>query len=286
MSERPSEAGPAGQRSANGASGDDRSDGSGVNAAMTDPRQLALAMSIRPGASFENFLPGENLSTLGALERLLALTDSGALAGEARGLDVAPPVTRSGGFGRTGYLCGPAAAGKTHLLEAACRAGAGARMRCAYFSPAQQEPVAPDILVGWGEFDLVCVDDLDRTAGNAEWETALFHLYNQLDAGGGRILLAARNPPRQLGLKLPDLESRLNASLVLPLVPLAEAGQQAALKARAAERGLEMSDEVARYVMRRTRRDMRSLMQVLDQLDERTLAAQRRLTVPFVRELL
>jgi len=85
---------------------------------------------------------------------------------------------------------------------------------------------------------------------------------------------------------LADLRSRLLAAPVHQLRELDEAGQIKALEARAARRGLELSREAAAYLVHRLPRDMHSLCAVLDRLDEAALVAQRRLTVPFLREVL
>ena len=67
---------------------------------------------------------------------------------------------------------------------------------------------------------------------------------------------------------------------------LDEAEQQAALQLRARVRGFELPEETPRWLQRRFPRDMRTLYELLDTLDEAALVAQRRLTVPFIREVL
>ncbi|TLY95649.1 MAG: hypothetical protein E6K44_02090 [Gammaproteobacteria bacterium] len=62
--------------------------------------------------------------------------------------------------------------------------------------------------------------------------------------------------------------------------------QQAALQLRARLRGFELPAETLLWLQRRFPRDMRSLYALLDTLDEAALAAQRRLTIPFIREVL
>ena len=59
-----------------------------------------------------------------------------------------------------------------------------------------------------------------------------------------------------------------------------------ALRQRARLRGLELGDEVMAYLSKHLARDTHSLFRFLDRLDQASLAAKRRLTVPFVRELL
>ena len=119
-----------------------------------------------------------------------------------------------------------------------------------------------------------------------EWNAAIFRLHTLLQDGAGRLVVASSAPPASLTFTLPDLRSRLLAADVHQLAELDEAGQCEALRLRAAGRGLELSDEAALYLVHRLPRDMHSLFAVLDQLDEASLAAQRKLTIPFLRNAL
>ena len=98
--------------------------------------------------------------------------------------------------------------------------------------------------------------------------------------------MAGSRSPAVLGIVLADLHSRLAGSLVLYLRPLRDEDKAAALRLQARQRGMEMSAEVGVYLLRRCPRDMAALFSLLDVLDRATLAAQRKLTVPFVKEVL
>ncbi len=99
-------------------------------------------------------------------------------------------------------------------------------------------------------------------------------------------MVSARCAPAALNLGLPDLVSRLGWGPVFQLQPLDDEGKRAALQLRARQRGMELPDEVAVYLLRRSPRDMDSLFELLQRLDVASLAAQRRLTIPFVRALI
>lgn len=131
----------------------------------------------------------------------------------------------------------------------------------------------------------MCVDDVNAIAGDATWEAALFALYERMRAHGGLLVLAASASPVSIGLKLADLATRLAAGLVYQLQPLSDAEKISALRLRAHRRGLEMTEEVANYLLARFPRDTSSLFALLDKLDTATLVAQRRLTIPFLRGL-
>jgi len=145
---------------------------------------------------------------------------------------------------------------------------------------------APALLEGCETLDLVCLDALERVSGDADWNAAIFRLYTLMQDAPGRLYVASTAPPASLRFHLPDLRSRLLAAPVYQLHELDEEGQIAALERRAARRGLELSREAAAWLVHRMPRDMHSLCGVLDRLDEAALAAQRRLTVPFLRQAL
>ncbi|KAA2285204.1 DnaA regulatory inactivator Hda [Arenimonas fontis] len=184
------------------------------------------------------------------------------------------------------YLQGPAGAGKTHLLLAACADAAHTGRRALYLPlPAMAGQLA-GALAGQESAALACLDGLEAVAGRREDEEALFHFHNRLRAAGGIALYAARSAPAALGLGLPDLATRLGQCTRLPLALLDEAGRRAVLRARAARRGLELDEAALDYLLRRVDRDLASLTALLDRLDRASLAAQRRLTIPFLREQL
>lgn len=183
-------------------------------------------------------------------------------------------------------LAGPAGSGKTHLLLAAC-AEAQARGDAAVFLPlAALAGRLSDALVGVDQARLLCLDDLDAVAGDDRDEEALFHLHNRARAQACRVLYAAAAMPVALPLRLPDLRSRLEQCTRLALQPLDEPGRRQALRQRAQRRGLALDEAVLDYLFRRVGRDLGTLTAVLDRLDRESLAAQRRVTVPFLRTLL
>ena len=224
-------------------------------------QQLPLGVRLADRAVFESFLPARNAEALQHVRR--------AAAGEV-GLS---------------WLCGPPGAGKTHLLQALC-AAAGRTRRAAYLPLTQLADLGVELLSGLPSLQCLALDDVDAVLGQIEWERALFTLVREAAERGGALVMAARNPPALIGWALADLGSRCAAAAVLPLRPLDEAEQQEALRLRARLRGLELPEETSRWLQRRYPRDMRRLYELLDTLDEAALAAQRRLTVPFIREVL
>jgi DnaA family protein len=222
-------------------------------------KQLPLAVRLQDRALFEIFLPGANGQALAAARSLAA--------GEGAGLL---------------YLHGIEGVGKSHLLQAICAAVPGA----AYLPVSQLRDHDPGLREATSDLPLIALDDPQAIAGEPEWERRLFTLYNDCVSSGTRLVVAAREPAVALPLALPDLRSRLAAMPHYALRPLDEAQQRAALQARAAVRGIQLPEETLQYLQRRFARDMGSLYALLERLDSASLAAQRPLTVPFIRSVL
>ncbi len=228
-----------------------------------DPRQLPLGVRLRDSSIFASYFAGRNREPVASLI---------TLAPGSRPVAV--------------WLCGATATGKTHLLQALCVRAGEKGQSAAYLPLRQVAPLGAGVLTGCSDLDWVCLDDVGAIAGIDEWEQALFALHTELEESGGRLLVTATVPPAGLRFTLRDLASRLSGGLVLRLHALDDAEQIAALTLRAAQRGLELPEETARYLLNRLPRDMHSLGAFLDTLDDASLAAQRRLTVPFVSSVL
>lgn len=184
------------------------------------------------------------------------------------------------------YLAGPSGCGKTHLLLAAC-AEAGRLGRAATFIPlAASAGRLQQALGGQATSTLVCIDGLDVIAGHAEDEVALFHFHNAARQVGARLIYSAREMPSALPWTLPDMASRLEQCTRLAVDSLDETGRRAVLRERASRRGMELDDVVLDYLLRRVGRDLGTLTGLLDRIDRASLAAQRRITVPFLRGVL
>jgi DnaA family protein len=168
-------------------------------------------------------------------------------------------------------------------FQAACRQAQESGLSAVYIPLAEAAQLAPTLLEDLEQTRLVCIDDVERIAGNVDWETALFALCERLRANGGMFIAAGTRPPRELGLKLPDLATRLGWGPVYALAPPTDDEKLEAIRLRAHNRGLDVPDDVARYILNRYPRDLDSLFTLLDKLDTASLAEQRRLTIPFLR---
>jgi DnaA family protein len=147
-------------------------------------------------------------------------------------------------------------------------------------------PFGPGTLDGAELLDVACYDDVQTIAGLPQWEQRLFSLWQQALERNTTMLFAARENPAHVDFELADLKSRLASSAVFAVRELNDSEQIEALNLRAHLRGFELPADTARYLQRRYPRDMRTLCEILDTLDDAAFAAQRRLTVPFIRDVI
>ncbi len=233
---------------------------------MSSPQQLSLGIGLSDYATFANFHAPAGSPQAQAL---------GALSAQLQGGEAFV------------YLWGAGGVGLTHLLQAACHQAQAQGWRIAYLPLAELldcDPAA--VLTGLESLDYLALDDVQVVAGRADWELALFNLYNLLRDNDRRLLVAARTSPRELPLQLEDLRSRLQWGLTIQLPPLGDGDKRLALQSRARARGLELNDEVANYLLQRLPRTTHELFSQLHRLDAASLAEQRRLTIPFVKRVL
>ena len=153
----------------------------------------------------------------------------------------------------------------------------------AYF-PLGSGALPPEALTGFERNRVLCVDDVHKVAGDAAWERALFHLFNEAAELRTRLIFASAVAPRQSAWTLEDWRSRAAACVVYQLHELDDEGRIEALRLRAEQRGLQLPHETAEYLLKRMPRDLPSLFEILDALDEASLIEQRRLTIPFIRD--
>ncbi len=224
--------------------------------------QLPLALRYPPDQRFDTFVGAPP----GALAQLRAL---------AAGHPAAAGI----------YLAGPLGTGKSHLAIAACAEAEGAGRSAAYLPLAAAAGRVRDALEALHGRDLVAIDDVDAVAGTRDDEVALFDFHNRASDAGHAVLYTAALPPDGVPLVLPDLRSRLAQCVRIPLAPLDDAGRAEVLRVRAARRGLQIDDAAIDWLLRRAGRDLAGLTALLDRLDRASLAAQRRVTVPFLRQL-
>ncbi|MET1162917.1 MAG: DnaA regulatory inactivator Hda [Pseudoxanthomonas sp.] len=184
------------------------------------------------------------------------------------------------------YLAGTSGTGKTHLALALCAAAEQAGRRSAYLPLTAASGRLRDALDALEGHDVVALDGLEAIVGHREDEVALFDFHNRARSAGLNLLYSAREVPDQLALVLPDLRSRLSQNARIFLSPLDDASRAEVLRDRAQRRGLILEEAAIDWMLAHTDRNLSNLLALLDRLDRESLAAQRRITVPFLRQVM
>lgn len=167
-------------------------------------------------------------------------------------------------------IYGPAASGKTHLLQVF-----------------RKETGAVDFSNGdipEGQKTVV-IDGLDRMMSDPAREEAVLHLYNILKERGGHILIAAEKPQRDWRFVLPDLKSRLMAAPAVEVLSPDDQLMAVVLTKLFSDRQIFVPQEVVQFILPRVERSFVALRQLADLIDRKALAEKRPVTVPLVREL-
>ncbi len=214
--------------------------------------------------TFDSFYPGENPSLIAAI--------------------------RSAVYQKHGsyiYFWSREGGGRSHLLHAACAELSENGEAVGYVPLDKRSYFMPEVLDGMEQLALVCIDNIECIAGDEGWEMAIFNLYNRiLETGHPRLFITGDRPPRQLNLYLPDLASRLDWGQIYKLQALSDEEKLLALQLRGNLRGFELPEDVGWFLLKRLDRKMRTLFMTLKQLDHASITAQRKLTIPFVKETL
>lgn len=212
--------------------------------------QLLLDISPDWHPTLDNFVVGSNAELLFGLRE--------ALAGNSAE--------------RSFYVWGEAGSGKTHLLQAIVNAAQQDGQSAIYAQSCIPEA-----------FAVVAVDDVERCSADAQ--IALFNLYNQIRENGGVLLVSGSVAPQQLVLR-PDLRTRLGWGLIYQLQSLSEHEKALALMAHAKAKGYALPVDVVQYLLTHGRRDLPSLLAVLDALDALSLSLHRAPSIPLLKQVM
>ena len=223
--------------------------------------QLPLTLQFPESLRFDNFYPGANEQSLAHLESL------------------------PDGSGQCVYLWGAVGSGKTHLCQALYHQLDKEGHPPAYLDTSEIG-IQPQILEGMEHFNTLIIDGIDSLIMQKPWQEAIFHTYNRLMANDGNLIIAARVAPQNIESLLPDLSSRLLSGLVFNIKELSDNGKLKALRQRAIEYGIDLPNDVGVYLLNHAPRGTHELFSQLRTLDQANLVHKRKLTIPFVKEIL
>ncbi|MDD1631114.1 MAG: DnaA regulatory inactivator Hda [Methylococcaceae bacterium] len=226
-------------------------------------RQVPVHFEFRANQTFDDFFPGTNLEIINHLQTSIA-----------------------GNGERQVFLWGQSGLGKSHLLQACCQQAQSLQLSSFYFALSSLELPDPELLTGLDKFDVVCFDNIEHIAGNQAWELGFFNFFNLHRDQGHTLILSAACPPDEIAIQLPDLKTRLNWGLTLKIQPLCDTDRITALIFKAGQMGFEISPQAGRFLLTHYDRDLSSLWALLTKLDRASLAAKRKLTIPFLKQIL
>lgn len=186
------------------------------------------------------------------------------------------------------YICGSHAVGKTHLLQASCRFMTDFSQTSAYLPFADTTfPLVPEVLKGLENTYLVCLDDVDLVIGDAQWEMALSELIYKSQALGHRVILSGQYAFDHWSMTTQTLRDAMIAFLSIELSPLVEkANLIEAIQRHALKMGFELSIDVANYLVKQFSTDLAQLLSVLQFIEQSSMIEKRRVTLPFVKQVL
>lgn len=223
--------------------------------------QLPLNVQLNDSARFDNFYAGKNAQLVNKLNQLNNSKDEFL------------------------FIWGAEGVGKTHLAHACSQLISDTGKTVAYL-PLDEPFMAAEFLDNIESVDFVCLDGFDVISKHPQWEQAVFNLYNQLKLFDRQLVIFSGSSPNQLKINLGDLKSRLGAMEVYKLSGITDLNKSEYLVNYAQSRGLEISSEVANFILSRTNRELGAIQYTIKRLDQQALTHKRKITIPFVKEIL
>lgn len=225
-------------------------------------KQIALDIGLSTGPTLASYFPGPNEAAWRHLE---------LWAGVARSVDpVHSPVPS--------YLWGAQGSGKSHLLKAAQAALREQGARVGWLDAGLLDP--PEYDEDWAA---VIFDDVQLYS--ASQQQVAFKWFVNAQTHQRAVLAAGAVPPAELKLR-DDLRTRLGWGHVYQLQLLGESERRAVLRQSADARGVFLGDEVMDFMLTRFSRDLGSLLELLDLIDEYALQTKRAITIPLIKSMM
>ena len=232
----------------------------------SSPVQLSLGITLKDEATFANFFVANERNAVAVKALQQFCNDEGD---------------------QNLVIWGAKGSGLTHLLQACSHTAQLSNQDIQYLPLRDIKGYSPtDVCECLDSVKLLCLDGIDEICGSKEWEQALFHLFNRVRDAGNRLLISMHTSPPSLPILLADLKSRILGGVVYHVEGLDDDSKVKALQMRAKVRGLELPDEVVQFVLNRAPRDMNELFNILNRLDDASLQHQRKLTIPFIKQVM
>ena len=223
--------------------------------------QLGLPIKFDDYAVFESYFPADNHDVLTFLTEMISKKN----------------------YSPSCWLWGINSSGKSHLLQSVCER---LRDNAIYLPMEELIDEDPSLLEGLTSRKFICIDDIHLCSKKNHWELALFDLFNRLIELQSTLLVSSLYSPKINDFFLSDLTSRFSQYSVYKLKSMNDEDCKSALQLRAIQRGLDLPDDTVNYMLTHNKRDMKILYDFLDKLDTESLAAKRKLTIPFIKSVM
>jgi len=230
-------------------------------------KQMPLNITLRHEASFDSFVAEAESLAMVLYQLQMAI------------------IRQQGG---AWYFHGPDGAGKTHLLQAACRFAHQWERSCVYLNLEDGEVRSfPDLLKGLEEMEVLCLDAVDVVLPDPAWQSALGQVLLQAQSLGHMVLLSGQQPMADWPLQSEVLADALATVVPVPVSPLDEPESiMLAVQRHGQVRGLQLPKNVISYLIRVFGEDLEAVLLALQRIEQVSLIEKRRITLPFVKRVL
>jgi DnaA family protein len=184
------------------------------------------------------------------------------------------------------FIYGTKQSGKTFLLQAMCNSYSSMGKSSLYVPLKKVMNYGVEIFESLENIDLICIDGIEQVISKTEWEKEIFNLINKALISKSRLILTSSKDLKSLNFSLPDLESRIKKIQSSELYPIDDKDIIDALKYISQFKSINLGDKEAKYLVTYSERDISSLIQILESLDQLSMEMKRKITIPLIKEVI
>jgi len=183
------------------------------------------------------------------------------------------------------YLWSNTSCCKSHLLYSACNYFRNENKKCVYIPLKKLSSFGPDVLLGFEQYDLICIDDVDYIFGKSKWELALFNLINKILDNSHKIIYTSSKSLLEKKISLQDLHSRLSWGLVFKLSSYNDEIKIEILKKIILENEYNISYDVCSHLLKKETRDLSSLVELIHKIGLHSLSINKKVSIRQLSEI-
>ena len=140
----------------------------------------------------------------------------------------------------------------------------------------------PDVF----KYPMVFIKNLSSDTLNQESEILLFNGFNYCLNQNTKILFSSNDFIKNLDIKLADLESRLNTVLPVEILNPADEEKMNLINFELQQRGLEINDKEMQYIFTHHSRDLNSLLNLAEKLDEISHQEKKSISINLIKKII